>query len=206
MPGVRPRISPGFDPSERAMVARLYWRAFGDKLGRVMGPDARAISFFETVLNPEFALVARAPDGVLLGLAGFKTSEGGLVEGSFAQMAQAYGRFGATWRGLMLSVLEREVKPDVFQMDGIFVDEGARGMGVGTALLQAVADEAQNRGLGQVHLDVIDINPRAMALYERVGFRAVKTERTGPFRWVFGFESATRMVREVSGSKTSAPD
>jgi ribosomal protein S18 acetylase RimI-like enzyme len=197
VPQEGPRISPGFDTRERAEVARLYWRAFGEKLGRVMGPDARAVSFFETVLNPEFALVARAPDGALLGLAGFKTGEGGLVEGSFAQMAQAYGWFGATWRGLVLSVLEREVKPDVFQMDGIFVDEGARGMGVGTALLQAVADEAQKRGLGQVHLDVIDINPRARALYERVGFRAVKTEQTGPFRWVFGFESATKMVRDL---------
>lgn len=195
-------ISPGFDACERAQVAGLYWQAFGAKLGKVMGPDARAIGFFETVLNPDFALVARGPDGGMLGLAGFKTGQGGLVEGTFTQMARVYGWFGAAWRALMLSVLEREVQPGVFLMDGIFVDAAARGMGVGTALLQAVADEAEKRGLGQVQLDVIDVNPRARALYERVGFRALKTEHTGPFHWVFGFESATRMVREISPGRT----
>jgi len=200
-----PKISFGFDEAERAQVARLYWQAFGAKLGRVMGPDARAISFFETVLNPEFSLVARAPDGTMLGLAGFKTSQGGLVGGSLAQMTQAYGWFGAIWRGLLLNVLERKVQPRVFQMDGIFVDQAARGTGVGTALLQAVAEAARERGLAQVHLNVIDINPRARALYERVGFRAVKTEQTGPLRWVFGFKSATRMVRDVGAVKADGP-
>lgn len=193
-----PTISAGFDASERRQVAGLYWQAFGAKLGRVMGPDTRAIGFFEAVLNPDFALVARGPDGRMLGLAGFKTGQGGLVEGTYAQMAQTYGWFGAAWRALMLSVLEREVQPGIFQMDGIFVDASARGQGVGTLLLQAVVLEAKKRGLGQVQLDVIDINPRARTLYERVGFRAVNCEQTGPFRWVFGFESATRMVRDVS--------
>jgi len=190
-------ISLGFSPEEREKVAALYWQAFGAKLGKVMGPDARARAFFVSVLNPEFALVARATDGRLLGLAGFKTGDGGLVEGGLTEMAQVYGWIGAVWRAALLSVLERKLQPDVFQMDGIFVDATARGMGVGTALLDAVADAAAKRGLDRVELDVIDTNPRARALYERVGFRAIKTERTGPFRWVFGFDSATRMVRDV---------
>jgi len=191
------RISPGFDDSERELVARLYWQAFGAKLGRVMGPDERGITFFKTVVNPEFALVARGQDGSLLGLAGFKTAQGGLVEGSYADLARVYGWVGAAWRALVLSVLERDVQPGVFQMDGIFVDAAAQGMGVGTALLNAVAQEAANRGLAQVQLDVIDVNPRARALYERVGFRAIGTENTGPFRKVFGFASATKMARDV---------
>jgi len=190
-------ISPGFVDSEREQVALLYWQAFGAKLGRVMGPDGRGIAFFETVVNPEFALVARGPDGRLLGLAGFKTAQGGLVKGSYADLARVYGWVGAAWRALVLSVLERDVQPNVFQMDGIFVNADARGMGVGTALLDAVAQEAANRELAQVQLDVIDINPRAKALYERVGFREIGTESTGPFRRVFGFTSATRMARDV---------
>jgi len=43
-------------------------------------------------------------------------------------------------------------------------------MGVGSALLDAVAREAQARGLKEVRLDVIDSNPRAKALYTRKGF------------------------------------
>ena len=192
------KISTGFSDAERPQVARLYWQAFGVKLGKVMGPQAKATRFFEQVLNPDFALVARASDGTMLGLAGFKSDAGGLVGGSIAQLAEVYGWFGAIWRGLMLSVLERSVQDGVFQMDGIFVAEQARGMGVGTALLQAVIDEAATRQLSEVQLDVINTNPRAKALYERMGFRAVKVEHTGPFAKVFGFQCATRMVRDVA--------
>lgn len=190
-------ITPGFQTAERRAVARLFWEAFGPKLGKVMGPEKRALEFVESVLDPEFALVARDGNGQLLGLAGFKTSTGGLLGGSLTQMARVYGWIGATWRALVLSALERKVQAHVFQMDGIFVDGAARGMGVGTALLAAVAQEAAARGLAQVQLDVIDTNPRARALYERVGFRATGTERTGPLKGVFGFDSATRMMLPV---------
>lgn len=190
-------ITSGFHDDERAQVAGLFWQAFGQKLGKVMGPETRALAFFAAALDPEFALVARDGQGRLLGLAGFKTTEGGLAGGSLTQLARVYGWIGALWRAGLLSVLERQMQPGVFQMDGIFVDASGRGMGVGTALLQAVADAARARGLDQVQLDVIDTNPRARALYERMGFRATGTERTGVFKWVFGFDSATRMVLPI---------
>ena len=117
-----------------------------------------------------------------------------------SQLAQVYGWFGALWRGLVLSTLERKLQPNVFQMDGIFVDPCARGQGVGTALLKAVLAEAAARGLAQVQLDVIDTNPRAKALYERVGFVATGTETTGPLKLIFGFSSATRMALHTNAS------
>ena len=82
-------------------------------------------------------------------------------------------------------------------MDGIFVEPAARGRGVGTLLLQAIANEAAQRGYAEVRLDVIDTNDRARALYERRGFRPVKTNSTGLLRHVFGFRSATTMVLRV---------
>ena len=186
-------ISRGFAPDERAHAARLFWQAFSAKLGRVLAPEDKALRLIEAILDPRFALTARDTDGRLLGLAGFKTAEGGLTGGGLREMADVYGWFGGTWRGLVLSLLERKVQPGVFQMDGIFVDAGARGRGVGTALLGAVIDEARARGLDEVQLDVIDVNPRARALYERVGFRPIGEERLGPFRHLFGFARATRM-------------
>ena len=194
-------VSRGFTQEERAQVARLYWGAFGAKLGKALGPQARALRFFEQVLSPDFALVARDEAGVLLGVAGFKTNEGGLVAGSFADIRREYGLWGGLWRGVLLSVLERDLEPGVFQMDGIFVAELARGQGVGTLLLRAIAAEPRERGARCVRLDVIDNNPRAQALYEREGFEPRQREATGPFRWVFGFASALRMEKPIS-----APD
>ncbi|NVO57916.1 GNAT family N-acetyltransferase [Rhodobacteraceae bacterium B1Z28] len=163
-----------------------------------MGPDEKGLEFFELALNPDFALVARDPAGRMLGLAGFKTQDGGLAGGSMSDLARVYGWFGAVWRGLVLSVLERDLQPGVFQMDGIFVQAEARGQGIGTTLLSAIKAEAQRMSMTQVQLDVIDTNPRARALYEREGFRPVKQEQTGPFKHLFGFNSATKMSWAVT--------
>lgn len=186
-------IRKGFDPSQRSAAAALYWDAFRGKLGKVMGPDDRALGFFEAALNPDFALSAVGADGRLLGIAGFKTKEGSLTDGTLHDMAQAYGWFGCFWRALLLSTLERKVAPGVLLMDGICVDAKARGLGLGTALLAAVKAEARQLGLSSVRLDVIDSNPRARALYEREGFEVVGFTRTGPLRHLFEFREATMM-------------
>lgn len=82
-------------------------------------------------------------------------------------------------------------------MDGICVSEKARGMGVGTALLETVFQCARDTGLRKVTLDVINTNPRAKALYERRGFVAVSEESTSILKPLLGFDSATRMVKTV---------
>lgn len=94
--------------------------------------------------------------------------------------------------------MDRKLEPEVLLMDGIFVSETARGLGAGTALLRGIKDLAKARGLKTVRLDVIDINPRARALYEREGFVAQGTTSIGPLRHVFGFEKQTEMHYPVS--------
>jgi ribosomal protein S18 acetylase RimI-like enzyme len=191
-------ISLGFPDSDRPAVAALYWEAFGQKLGRTMGPRDRALDFFEKVMNPDHAICAHDPDGTLLGVVGFKTAEGALVGAGFRDMARVYGIIGASWRIALLSALERDTENARFLMDGIFVAAHARGRGVGTRLLEAIAAEAAARGFREVRLDVVDDNDRARALYEREGFRAVTTTSIGLLRYVFRFRSATTMVRTLS--------
>jgi len=77
------------------------------------------------------------------------------------------------------------------------VRETARSQGVGTALLDAICEEAKSRGFAQVRLDVIDTNARAKALYLRHGFEAGEVQPIGLLKHVFGFETATVMVRQV---------
>lgn len=191
-------ISIGFDEGERAEVAQMYWAAFGQKLGRVMGPERRALGFIEDVLDPSHALVARDSMGTLLGVVGFKTVDGALVGGSAQEMRRHYGTVGMLWRSGLLALLEREVENTRFLMDGLFVAQEARGMGVGTALLDAISEEAHRRGYAELRLDVIDSNPRAKALYERQGFVAGGEQRLGWLRHVFGFAAATTMIRRVA--------
>ena len=78
-------------------------------------------------------------------------------------------------------------------MDGIAVQAGARGQGVGSRLLEEIANYAKEQGFSRVRLDVIDINPKARKLYERKGFKAVKTEYFRYLRWLLGFRGSTTM-------------
>jgi ribosomal protein S18 acetylase RimI-like enzyme len=191
------RIEPGFPESDRPRIAALYWEAFGSKLGRALGPRALALAFLQRTLDPAHAICARGPDGTVLGVAGFKTARGGLVAGSFRDLSRVYGLAGAVWRLTLLALLERDTENTRFLMDGLFVAPQARGRGVGTELLAAVAAEARRRGYAEVRLDVVEGNDRARALYEREGFRAVGSQSTGLLRHVFGFRSATTMVRDL---------
>lgn len=186
-------ISRGFDDAERSRVARLFWEAFSGKLGRLMRPEAKALHFISDALNPGYALAARDDAGALLGIIGFKTSKGGLVGGTFGDLTASYGWLGAAWRGPLLNLLERDLAPGQLLLDGIFVTEAARGQGAGTALIDAVIEFARAEEFSAIRLDVIDTNPRARALYERCGFRAVGVSHTGPLKWLFGFGSATEM-------------
>ncbi|MDF3412879.1 GNAT family N-acetyltransferase [Sulfitobacter sp. M57] len=197
-------ITKGFSDPERREIAALYWDAFAQKLHYVLGPQTKAVSFIAAHLNPQFALVARGPENTILGVAGFKTRQGALIDGSLRDIAKTYGWLAACWRAPLLAMVERELAEGVLLMDGICVAAQARGMGLGTALLNAIKQEAASQGLTSVRLDVISTNPRAHALYQREGFKDIGQEALGPFKYVFGFESSTKMLCPVTPD-TAAP-
>lgn len=181
----------------RAEAVQLYWQAFGGKLGRVMGPEPLALRFLTRVLRGDHAIVALDAKGALLGMAGFKTPAGSFAGGEMADVLAIYGRLGAAWRLPLLWMLGHEVDNDRFLLDGICVARGARGRGIGSALMQAIEAEAVARGYEQVRLDVIDSNWRAKALYLRLGYAVEKTDDIGLLRFAFGFRSATTMVKRL---------
>jgi GNAT superfamily N-acetyltransferase len=191
------RIENGIPTGANAQAAALYWEAFGEKLGIVMGPNDKALAFINRVIDPTHAISAMDDNGVLLGVVGFKTSKGALVGGDYSDLTAVYGHAGAIWRAGLLAMLDRDVENERFLMDGIFVEPNARGHGVGSALLIAIMNEGRKRGYPSLRLDVIDKNSRARALYERHGFKSLETKSLGPLRHIFKFQSATTMVKTL---------
>ncbi len=175
----------------------LYWQAFGAKLGRVMGPEPRALRYLACVMRPDRCLCALDDRGALLGLAGFKTPQGAFAAGRFADLRTVYGPAGAFWRDRLLRLLDTDAPNDRFLIDGICVAPAARNQGIGTLLLDAICDLATQRGHSAIQLEVVDTNVRARALYERLGFRVTTTQSLGPLRHVFGFSAALTMVRDL---------
>ncbi|WP_106745074.1 GNAT family N-acetyltransferase [Yoonia maritima] len=192
-------VENGLRSEHRHRAARGYWNAFARKLRYPLGPEEKAVRFIESILDPTHAISAVSNDGRFLGIAGFKTSKGALVGGGFTDMARTYGWVSALCRGMVISILERDLADETLLMDGIFVEPDARGQGVGKALLQSIETHAASQGLQSIRLDVIDSNPRARALYEREGYSKIGVKSLGPLRTVFGFSSATEMSKVVGG-------
>ena len=46
----------GLPETLRPQAARLYWQAFGGKLGLVLGPEARALRFLERVIRGDHVI------------------------------------------------------------------------------------------------------------------------------------------------------
>ncbi len=188
-------VARGLPAALRPAAAALYWDAFGPKLGRVLGPDHRALAFVAAAIDPSHAISAIAPGGDLLGIAGFKTPQGAFVAGTVPLMAQTYGWPGALWRTGLLHLLSRDTENRCFLTDGLAVAPAARNQGIGTALIDALSAEAHRRQYPALRLDVVDTNPRAQALYARLGFTVDKTTSIGPLRHVFGYRTVITMTR-----------
>jgi GNAT superfamily N-acetyltransferase len=58
--------------------------------------------------------------------------------------------------------------PDVCYLQDLFTAEEARGCGVATALIEAVADRARARGCARVYWMTQETNTRARRVYDRV--------------------------------------
>lgn len=57
------------------------------------------------------------------------------------------------------------------EMISMWIDEVARGRGIADGLIEAVVAWARQSGVRRIVLEVADSNVRAIALYERLGFR-----------------------------------
>ena len=63
-----------------------------------------------------------------------------------------------------------QIKPDYGEVKSFYVDEAARGKGVGSALLRQIEDQARAEGLSTLKLETGDALEAACRLYERHGF------------------------------------
>ncbi len=92
----------------------------------------------------------------------------------------------------------------VRQIQGLAVDDRARGRGVGRALLRAAMDEARRQGASRITLRVLGRNAPARALYASEGF-AVEGVLPGEFLLEDGYADDVLMGRSLTPLTPPAP-
>ncbi len=85
--------------------------------------------------------------------------------------------------------------PGAWQLVGMWVDPRARGLGVADALIEAVAGHAAAAGAPTLVLWVTEVNDRARAFYQRMGFSLTGARQpvrpTEPDHW------EAQMIRQL---------
>ena len=178
-------IEHGLPDELRAQAVEIFEDAFGAKMQMAVRDRQKRMALMARAYRGRNAIVARQGER-LLGMAGLSTRgapyDGGLVDVSWdlRPYVELLGWAGAAWAVWGLRLGDHSPKPDEVYLDGLAVSAEMRDQGIGTRLLAEVNDLACRNGKRFVRLHVVDTNPRAQALYERLGYR-VTTVRS--FRW-----------------------
>ena len=196
-------VEHGLPDEMRDQAVDIFEDAFGSKMRMAVRDRDKRLEFMRRTYVAEHAIIARRGDQ-LLGLAGLSTRDapysGGLMGSSWdpRPYRDLLGWAGASWAVWGLRLADHRPKADEIYVDGIAVAPEARGLGIGTRLLDETKEIAREQGKRYVRLDVIDTNPRAQALYARQGYRVTKVQSfRHKERWV-GFGGMISMELPVS--------
>jgi len=191
------RTDVGIASQDRQRAAEIYEEAFGAKLGIAIGEKNHRVALLCQGFQLSCAISAYEGD-YLVGLAGFCTKNHALTSGiTYRSILKEVGFFKGQRAAIIFGLFERKAKDDELLMDGIAVSSEHRGQGVGTALFEALVAYAKANHYQRIRLDVIDTNPDARRLYDRLGFSAERTNTFEVLRPLLGFGAATTMVYQL---------
>ena len=191
-------IQRGLLPDLVNPAANLFLTALGGKFMPILGNEANAIALIKSSIASINCLAA-VEEGKLLGVLAIQTNKQSFINLNFKKLRTYYGIVGSSIRAAELSLLHHSPKPKELYIEGIAVADFARGKGIGTKLLDELMILAGSEGFEKVTLQVIDTNPRALQLYERLGFTIEKRSKVWPVNRIIGwnFKESIFMQRVI---------
>ena len=180
-------------------AVELYFNSLKEKLEPILGSDERAKKLLAKSVAAD-QCIAAVHEGKIIGILGVQTKDGGFVNPSLKTMTSIYGKIGGVIRLAGLALLYHHTKTGEVYVDGVAVHPAMRGKGIGTKLLEVLESKALEKQMKVITLDVIDTNPKAKALYKRLGFIEIKKEDIRPLnRFIkLPFKSVTFMEKIIA--------
>lgn len=195
-------ITQTVDSRQLEQAARVFYEGFQPKIDHleiVPRSAEQAVRIMAASLHPEMGFFALR-QGQVVGLAGMQDARGQFFDVDWPTWRREFGLFGGLRRRIwqVIGRLFMPVASGETRVQGIAVDAAYRGQGIGTLLLAHLEDHARALGRRAVILEVVDTNPDAQRLYERLGYRVTKTEHYGRWTANGGFSGATYMRKELN--------
>ena len=193
------------EPRHCDQAAEIFYEAFQLKIHHLemfAGSREQALRVLRRSFCAEMGFFAlRGED--LIGVIGMEHADGRrLLQTTPQILREEFGRFGGFWRQAWMGLAHsyQHPHPGEMRIDSLAVAPQGRGQGLGTLLLERVFEEARRNGCKAVTLEVVDTNPRARQLYERLGFKVIKEEWYGPLTRKAGLSGAAYMRKDLRGA------
>ncbi|WP_042891941.1 GNAT family N-acetyltransferase, partial [Anaplasma marginale] len=171
-------IKVGLPEKYYSEAAKIYTEAFYEKAKGLVGSQQNMRSLLEKSFNPELAIVALAGDR-LVGVAGMTYNDRRFLKFSWSVFKEEFGLVLGLRKYLIYKMIAlRPYDRGQLLLECLAVGSNIRGMGVGSLLIEEVCNYAKQHSLTSVRLEVVDTNPKAKKLYDRMGFETKRSTVT----------------------------
>lgn len=187
-------IQMGLDKHLMYPVAELYDQAFVGKFKRAVPSRTKRLRLWAELINPNQVIGAfRGQDLLGILLYSSPASSGWLKTGLMKKVLRFLGPLDGIRCLTVFALFEKQSSPNHLYIEAIAVSSMARGLGIGSLLLNTAKVFAIGEELAGLQLGVIFENPRAKALYEREGYETISRESSGVMKSIIGIEGADLM-------------
>ena len=184
---------------QKSDVVRIFYDAFERKITAFIKSKEKAISIYEKSLNTDRIILA-VEDKKITGMAGLHYDDRNFTDINYDTLKRYYSPLKSFFMYWGLRLMTPKVQKGTVRVDSLAVDKSYRGQGIGTMLIEGVIEFARQNGYSEVLLEVVDTNPKAKVLYERMGFKVKKKVNFYFLTRSAGFSSEYIMVYKIAGN------
>lgn len=145
-------------------------------------------------------IICAVEEGKIVGILGFKNINKPSIDYNKSNFIKAFGYFSGYYKylkSLIISFFECSPKKDEVLIEMICVSSEFRSKGIGSFLINELFDIGKKENKSKILLEVVNTNPRAKSLYEKLGFQVKKKTNFGFLTKSSGFTSVEFMVKEI---------
>lgn len=186
-------------PQQTVAIDVLYYGFFNkiNSLFLLTKNESQARRMIRDIINIENSIVVFNDDKIV-GIALLESSGNKSFKFDWVLMHREFGIFGAILRRCNYWFIHGTSRSDnELHIKAITILENFRNQGVGSYLLSEIESFAKDSKFDQLTLEVIDSNPAAKRLYERLGFTTYRTVSTWPHTSLSGFRSFDCMIKHI---------
>ncbi|KGJ03150.1 Ribosomal protein S18 acetylase RimI [Paracoccus halophilus] len=173
------RILHGIAPQHRIAAAALYWRYFGAQILPLPTTPRQGITLIRAALRPDHALIALAPSGRMVGIAGIRDAGGGILRPDPSSFHAVWGPVRGQLRHRAAGLFRAGPPTSDLILDGIAVRPGWRGRGIARLLVGTAIAHASQTGHRALRAEVAAGNHAALAAWRAMGFAPMARVRLG---------------------------